>query len=173
MPDIGARQDLIGKAALANLEDALAEKRLRIIRLGKPFHPAAGIGGRATVVGAALILACLGGVGGVVETTVLREGVSHLLSAGFLAHLGSSIDLEKVEIDFRLPGRTVQLQRAVRSRHSNLSVTNWASRCFPTPPGLQTECLLSAEAFNLDRPLERLSQWGDSYVSGPAGVSCA
>eukprot|EP00959_Pyramimonas_sp_CCMP1952_P405885 8506401-Pyramimonas_sp.AAC.1 len=54
-----------------------------------------GVGGSATVLCSILFPLCLGGVLGVVETTVLEDDVPRILSVNFLDFLGCTIDLPR------------------------------------------------------------------------------
>ncbi|CAE7436187.1 RE1 [Symbiodinium necroappetens] len=150
--DIGAAQDLIGKEAFDRLSERLREQGLRSLKLSASPPTAHGVGGKATPLFQALIPCILAGVPGVVQVTLIKESIPHLLSVGLLESTGAAIDMRRNTVNYQELGVSEQMQR-LRSGHRVVDIASWRGGDFPTPPHLKEEFGLTNGAFNLGAPL--------------------
>ncbi|CAK0815245.1 unnamed protein product, partial [Prorocentrum cordatum] len=94
--DPGAGNDLEGIETLNQQSQALARQEARLELIPKNLQrpqAARGVGGPARVVCSILFPFCMAGVLGIVETTVLKDDVPHILGVNLLDFLALVIDL--------------------------------------------------------------------------------
>lgn len=150
--DPGAGQDLIGLPAFERLTEKLRSRGFRAVRLEETPGSAAGVGGKADTLFAALIPCVLGGHPGVVKVTVVKEDVPHLLSIGLLESMGSVIDTRANVLKYELYGAQDQMNR-LKSGHRTIDITKWDGESFPVPQQLREQYGLEDGAFDLVRAL--------------------
>ena len=145
--DTAAEGGLIGKEPLLRLERELAARGLRVKWVPKRSF-AKGVGGNAVVEGVALIPVGLGGINGVLETTVVQGDVPLLLPIKLLKALGAIIDLNDMVLHF--PGHRISLSlRELTSGHVTVNVMSFTEGKFIVPPeaGSQSEFELESSCF--------------------------
>ena len=98
--DTAAEGGLVGRAPLARLEKELLMRGLRIKWTPKQTS-AKGVGGNAVVEGVALIPLGMGGINGVLETTVVQGDVPLLLPVRLLVTLAAKIDLKNMIMELQ------------------------------------------------------------------------
>ena len=146
--DIGATQDLIGKAAMDQLTEVLHAAGLKPVRLSGPVSSPSGIGGAAQALHAMLVPISLGGKPGVLEMTVLDGPIPPLLSVGFLDFLKATIHLAEDKVELRAIGVELPLRR-LHSGHRTLPLVQWSGGLFPVPDDVKVRHGLEDGAFNV------------------------
>ena len=135
--DTAAEGGLIGKESLHRLKRELAGRGLRIKWIPKQSF-AKGVGGNAVVEGVALIPLGLGGINGVLETTVVQGDVPFLLPVKLLRALEAVIDLKNMVM--QVPSHQVFLPlRELASGHVAVNVMSFAEGKFLVPPEAGTQ----------------------------------
>ena len=145
--DTAAEGGLIGKESLLRLERELAGRGLRVKWIPKQSF-AKGVGGNAVVEGVALIPLGLGGINGVLETTVVQGDVPFLLPVKLLKALEVVIDLKNMVM--QVPSHQVFLPlRELASGHVAVNVMSFAEGKFlvPSEAGTQGEFELESRCF--------------------------
>lgn len=131
MVDTAAEGGLIGLEPLQSLQEELARHGLRIKWTPK-VSTARGVGGDAKVEGVALIPIGIGGINGVLETTVVQGNVPLLLPIRLLRALGAVIDLDKLNMHIHRHGVVVSL-REMPSGHVTTNIVSFAPGHFEVP----------------------------------------
>ena len=165
--DTAAEGGLIGLELLLRLERELSTRGLRIKWVPKQTT-AKGVGGTAVVEGVALIPVGIGGINGVLETTVIQGDVPLLLPVRLLKALQVLIDLKSMNM--HIPSHNVSVPlHELASGHVTVNVMSFASGVFCVPPeaGRQEEFELRSSCFatsampaqlELTRQFDRLPQ---------------
>eukprot|EP00913_Durusdinium_trenchii_P024025 g22563.t1 len=130
--DTAAEGGLIGLELLLRLERELSTRGLRIKWVPKQTT-AKGVGGTAVVEGVALIPVGIGGINGVLETTVIQGDVPLLLPVRLLKALQVLIDLKSMNM--HIPSHNVSVPlHELASGHVTVNVMSFASGVFCVPP---------------------------------------
>ena len=148
--DTAAEGGLIGSVPLVALQSELHARGLQI-RWTPKRSQAKGVGGNAQVLGVALIPIGLGGINGVLETTVIEGDVPFLLPIRMLRALESLIDLKRCTLTLQAHGRVIDLN-VLHSGHITVNIFSFANGQFITPEEvdasmsfeLQPQCFMSA-----------------------------
>ena len=129
--DTAAQNGLVGHGALVKLESALRSHGLRI-SWSEKTGCARGVGGSAKVVGVAEIPLGLGGINGILETTVVQDDVPLLIPVNLLQNVQAKIDLKKCELEMQKFEVKVPMQR-MPSGHFSISVLEFAKDGWEAP----------------------------------------
>ena len=106
--DTAAEGGLIGSVPLDALQSELHARGLQLQWTPKRSQ-AKGVGGNANVLGVAMIPIGLGGINGVLETTVVEGDVPFLLPIRMLRALESLIDLKRCTLTLQAHGHMEEL----------------------------------------------------------------
>ena len=129
--DTAAEGGLVGLEPLKRLQQELHRHGLRIKWIPKR-STAKGVGGNAVVEGVAMIPIGLGGVNGVLETTVVQGDVPLLLPVRLLKSLGALIDVQRLTLFLQVP-RVVIDMHELASGHLTVEVFDFAHGEFHVP----------------------------------------
>ena len=129
--DTAAEGGLIGSEPLARLQQQLRHHGLKVKWIPKK-STAKGVGGSATVEGVALIPLGIGGVNGILETTVVQGDVPLLLPVKLLKQLAANIDLKTLSMRLQDLDVTVKLHE-LPSGHVTVSIFQFAPGNFEVP----------------------------------------
>ena len=175
--DIGATQDIIGLAALKNLEQELARCNLQPVVVPTTTTPPTGIGGPAKISKTVLVPMSPGGVPGVVQFVAIEDNVPPLLSVGLLEHLGATFDLTTNRVNFKSIGVDM-IMTNLPTGHRAISLVQWKGGHFPVPPAAKEQFGLEDDAFMKKDPAlsaytkrVRISQSCDASLSSVSSVS--
>ena len=135
--DTAAEGGLIGSFALKRLQHELNQLGL-CCRWTPKTSAAKGVGGQAQVVGVILIPLGLGGINGVLETTVVEGDVPLLLPIRLLKTLDAIINIPEHHVFFGKHAVTVPM-RELSSGHMVIRVTEFAQAGFQVPEELQSQ----------------------------------
>ena len=135
--DTAAEGGLIGSFALKRLQHELNQLGL-CCRWTPKTSAAKGVGGQAQVVGVILIPLGLGGINGVLETTVIEGDVPLLLPIRLLKTLDAIINIPEHHVFFGKHAVTVPM-RELSSGHMVIRVTEFAQAGFQVPEELQSQ----------------------------------
>ena len=130
--DTAAEGGLIGMLAFRRLEDELQKKGLQCKWTPKNTS-AKGVGGEAKVHGVVLIPLGIGGINGILETTVVEGEVPLLLPIRLLKALKAVIDIPNESIHFKASDVTVGM-RELHTGHMVIQITEFSDEGFEVPP---------------------------------------
>eukprot|EP00971_Amphidinium_carterae_P111708 2212356-Amphidinium_carterae.1 len=103
-----------------------ADSSMLPLRLNKPARSASGVGGKAKALFQCLLpIAFPGAEVGFVEATVVDADLPHLLSVGFLTHLGANIDLADDKLILRSLDVTIPMSRTPGG-HCFVEIAEWS-----------------------------------------------
>ena len=129
--DTAAEGGLIGKYALDRLERKLYGHGVRIKWIPKESN-ARGVGGNATCVGVALIPIGLGGIHGILETTVVDGDVPLLLPVRMLKGLKAVVNMETMRLSLNAYGVEVDMHE-LPSGHVTVDIMQFKDGRFSMP----------------------------------------
>ena len=135
--DTAAEGGLIGATALKKLEQHLVKHNLRCVWTPKT-SAAKGVGGSAKVCGVVLIPIALGGISGVLETTVVEGDVPFLLPIKLLKMLGAIVNLPRNTLTLEKHGVDVPM-RELPSGHVVIQIDAFEDGKFECPPELANQ----------------------------------
>ena len=135
--DTAAEGGLIGSETLERLEAELKRFNLKPKWTTKKCS-ARGVGGAAEPIGVALLPIGIGGVSGVLETSVIKGDVPFLLPVSLLQALKASVDFSTGMLHLREPHADVPMRR-LPSGHVTVSVTEYPPGDFKVP--IEAGCL--------------------------------
>ncbi len=121
----------------------------------------------------------LGGTNGLIEVTVIDEGVPFLLPIGLLRSLRAAVDLDEVNLRLKTLNAQTQL-REVKSGHVACRLTDFASRSWFMPDEAHSHAHTSghgdfsavATRCNESFPSSEGVRISDFGLDQPPGASC-
>ena len=132
--DTAAEGGLIGSVALERLQQQLRKHGLQGKWTGKQSS-AKGVGGQAKAHGVILLPLGVGGVNGILETTVVEGDVPLLLPIRMMRSLQAVVDLDKLTFHMKTYDITVSMTE-LPSGHVTIDVMNFDSGGFRLPVGI-------------------------------------
>ena len=132
--DTAAEGGLIGSIALERLEQRLAQRGLRYKRLEKK-SAAKGIGGNANVIAVVLLPVGIGGVNGLLETTVVEGDVPLLLPIKMMKCLRAVIDTDSLTFHMKAYDIKVAMHE-LASGHVTVDIMQFDNGEFKLPTGV-------------------------------------
>ena len=159
--DTAAEGGLVGRAPLARLEMLMRGLRIKWtpkqtsakeanVSQGSRWQRGGrgGVGGNAVVEGVALIPLGIGGINGVLETTVVQRDVPLLLPVRLLVTLAAKIDLKNMVMELQNHQVEVPLH-PLPSGHVTVNILSFAAGRFDVPreAGEQSEFEVNASCF--------------------------
>ena len=154
--DTAAEGGLVGSVAFGRIQGELEKKGLKMMWTSKKTS-ARGVGGQASVLGVAMLPLGIGGVNGLLETTVVNGDVPLLFPIRMMTALHTVIDLCNMKFIMKLYDVTIDM-KSLASGHVAIDVMQFATEGFKVPEGASGFCQEDFQFF------PRHDRHGDAYA---------